>query len=320
MRPHAPSSKARRAAATAASTSAPVPRAMLANTWPSLGLIMSSVRPSEAGCHLPPTRLLYAVTDCSAARLAVVTLMNSILLSLLQRHQRQFHAPILRAPGFGIVARHRMVLAAADRDDALLLDAFADQILGNRIGAALRKRLVVIGLADIVGVAGNFDYGLVVPLQNQRHAVQNLEERGVEVCAAGLEGDVARHVENEVVPLPGHRHAGSFHLLAQVGLLLVHVRAHRTAGKRTHTRPDQRPLPAILRIPAADRADDRAGAGADGRTLGRRAVLFFPSERVEGLARAQGEQTGGYRDQKFAHSRLLAGSCFGRGVGNTGSA
>src|SRR5882724_8157031 len=173
MRPHAPSSKARRAAATAASTSALVPRAMLANACPSLGLIMTSVRPSDAGCHLPPIRFSYAVTECSATRLAVLTLMNSILRSLLQRHQRQFHAPVLCAPGFGIVARHRMVLAAPDGDDALPFDSLADQILGNRVGAALRKRLVVIGLADIVSVAGNFDYGLVVPLQNQRDAVQN---------------------------------------------------------------------------------------------------------------------------------------------------
>src|SRR6185436_17681010 len=110
-------------------------------------------------------------TDRPAARLAVVTLM--VLPSLLQRQKRQFNATVLRAPGIRIVAGNRMMLAAADGDNAFLLDALAGQVLGNRTCTPLRKRLVISGLADAVGVASDFDDRLVVLFQNLPDAIQH---------------------------------------------------------------------------------------------------------------------------------------------------
>src|SRR5439155_11588296 len=72
---------------------------------------------------------------------------------------RDLDAAVLLPAFLGIVARHRLVLAASERLDASI-DAALVEVAARRTGAALRQILVVPGRADRVGVAHDHEIGV----------------------------------------------------------------------------------------------------------------------------------------------------------------
>ena len=75
MRPHGPSSKARRAARTARSMSSASPSATVASISPVAGFGVSNVRPDAASTHWPSMNSWRLVAMKSSTRLSNVTLM-----------------------------------------------------------------------------------------------------------------------------------------------------------------------------------------------------------------------------------------------------
>src|SRR5690606_33734941 len=55
------------------------------------------------------------------------------------RHDGQLDAAVLGAAGLGLVAGHRVAFAGADHHQAGAADAAADQVIGYRLGTALRQ-------------------------------------------------------------------------------------------------------------------------------------------------------------------------------------
>src|SRR6185436_20474376 len=96
-----------------------------------------------------------------------------------------------------------------------------------------------------------------------------------QVRARGPEGDVARHVEDEVVAVTRNRHARALQLRAQFGFLLVHVRAHARARQRTDAGADQRALASLLGIVARGGTEYRARQRTDAGALGCVVDLFL---------------------------------------------
>ncbi len=138
-----------------------------------------------------------------------------------------------------------MRLTRAHRDDAIRAHALAREVLRHRRGALLGQRLVVGRRAGVVGVTGHLEQRLVELLQHQRHGVQHLEELGTKVGAVRLEGHVAGHVQRDVVAVARNAYARPLQLLAQLGLLPIHVVADGAASKRTDAGADQRVLAAF---------------------------------------------------------------------------
>src|SRR5690606_30670341 len=129
--------------------------------------------------------------------------------------------------------------------------------------------------ARAVGMTRNLDDGLLELVQHDRDGVQHLVEARVQVRAVGREGDVAGHVQRDVVADARDADAGAIELLPQAHLLAIHVGSHARAGQGAQARTDQRTLLALHRAIARDETRDGARGGADhGLALrARRALL-----------------------------------------------
>src|SRR3546814_5157759 len=83
---------------------------------------------------------------------------------------------MLGAAGLRVVAGDRTGFAVADGDHAVAHHAARVEVVGHRLGALLRKLLVVAVGTDAVGMAGHFDDGLVVLLQRAGDVVEHRVE------------------------------------------------------------------------------------------------------------------------------------------------
>ncbi len=191
-----------------------------------------------------------------------------------------------------------MRLARADRDDSIVANAFAGEVLRNGRRALLRESLVVGGRTRVVGVPRHFEQRLVELLQDQRDRVQHFEEVRPQIGTVRLERDVAGHVQCDVVAVARDTHAGTLQLLAQLGLLPIHVVAHGAAGKRADTRTDERilaPVPCVIsRQDAGDSTHGSTDAGT-GRGL---ADLLLVRIRVVGVAAGEHGRRGKTRERE----------------------
>src|SRR2546429_6279163 len=191
-----------------------------------------------------------------------------------------------------------VILAARGGDDALFGDTAALEVLRDGARAALRKLPVEIRAADVVGVAGDLDDGLVVFLRHLRDAVEHLEELRVQVRAAGAERDVAGHVEDDVLALARDRHAAVAHQSSQLVFLPVLVVADGAAGERADAGAHEGALPALLRVVAGNHPDRGARARADQRAEGRARRLFFSGVGIGG-GLATDAEAGGDDEGRF---------------------
>src|SRR5690606_41506280 len=127
---------------------------------------------------------------------------------------------------------------------------------------------VVLVTAGTVGVAADLDHGGLVFLQYFRYGVECRLEGFLDVRLVGIEGNVARHIENDVVSVTGHRYTGRFQFLAQLGFLYIHVVADTAAGNRTDTGTFKRALLAFLGVVRSSNTDDGADVRTDGSATG----------------------------------------------------
>ena len=130
-------------------------------------------------------------------------------------------------------------------------------------------------------MASDLDHRLVELAECGGHLVEHGVEVRVDVGAVGGEGDAARHVEGDVVAHALDLDAGIGELRAQLALLLVLVVADRCAAEAADRSADGR---IVELVTFAQQADDRADAGADGRS-----AAGLGGVRVAG-ARAAGKQ------------------------------
>src|SRR6185295_14975909 len=172
---------------------------------------MSSMWPSDASSHLPPIRFWKVALSSTASR---ATLAFIAVPLLFKWQEREFDSPVRRAPRLVCVARYRMVFARTYADGAFCLDSFCDQVVRYRVSTPLGECLVIFRLADIVRMASNFNDSLFIFLENHDDAVQHFWKRRAQFGATGLERNVARHIQRDVIALACHRNAGTFHLLA----------------------------------------------------------------------------------------------------------
>src|SRR3970282_1853006 len=183
------------------------------------------------------------------------------------RHQGDLDAAVLRAAGFGVVAGDRTRLAGTDQDEAVAHQALGHQVVAHRSRATLGQRLVVCVGALAVGMARDFDHGLVVLGKGVGDTIQHRVELRLQVRAVKAERDVLRHVQGDVVALAHAADTGAGHAVAQRTFLAVLVVADRAAGKATDARADQRALTALGGVVAAQQAGHGTGDRADERAL-----------------------------------------------------
>jgi hypothetical protein len=132
----------------------------------------------------------------------------------------ELDAPVVGAAGLGVVGIHRLVGAVALGLDPAGVDALVDQVLGDRLGAALRQVEVVIALALVVGVTGDLDADAGVLGQHGDGLVERLGRRRADLVAVGLERDAVDRT-GEGLDLLG---AAVVVLVAVVGLGLLRAR------------------------------------------------------------------------------------------------
>ncbi len=131
---------------------------------------------------------------------------------------------------------------------------------------------------------------LVEFAQHDGHRVQHLIEGRLDVRLIGGEGDVGRHVENDVVAMAGDRYAGALEAFAQLSFLVVHVEADAAARQCTEACANQHGLAGLYIGGRAEEgacggAEKGAGACADGG-VGNLLLAGI------GIGRAGGEQEG----------------------------
>src|SRR5688572_17313645 len=80
---------------------------------------------------------------------------GSVLLRGLE--DDELDAPVLLASGAGLVVGDRLVGTVTLRLQAVGRDPLLAEVLRDGLGARLRQLLVLIGGADVVGVAGDLD-------------------------------------------------------------------------------------------------------------------------------------------------------------------
>src|SRR5690606_22454551 len=120
------------------------------------------------------------------------------------------------------------------------------------------------------------------------------------------EGDVARHVENDVIANASHAHARGAKPLGEFGLLLVHVVADAAACQRAHTRTNKRALTAVLGIALADQpACQRAADRANQRAISSRACLLLARIGVLRRAGGKAETCANCQHREFLHQHVL---------------
>ena len=99
--------------------------------------------------------------------------------------------------------------------------------------------------------------------QRAGDVVQHRHELRLQVAAVEGEGDVARHVQGDVVALADHVDAGTGHARAQRGFLAVLVGADRATGEAADAGADQRALATFGGIIASEQARGHADRGTD---------------------------------------------------------
>src|SRR5690606_12997163 len=124
------------------------------------------------------------------------------------RHQDQLDATVLCATAFRTVRSNRGGFTNTNHVGTYRLDTKTDQHIGHGLGAVLRQHQVVLVTAGTVGVAADLDHGGLVFLQYFRYGVEYRLEGFLDVRLVGIEGNVARHIENDVVSVTGHRYTG----------------------------------------------------------------------------------------------------------------
>ncbi len=130
----------------------------------------------------------------------------------------------------------------------------------------LRQTHIQILAAGAVGEAQHVDGGFIVLFQYHCHAGQSVGTSRFQVGAAAVEGDVIRHIQNDVIATTRHADARSLHFFAQFCFLHIHVIADTTTNGRTRRRANQCAFTAIFlrrRECANARADQRANTRAN---------------------------------------------------------
>jgi len=172
------------------------------------------------------------------------------------------------------VVGDRLVRAATVDRDARRVDAAPSEILA-RVGRAVDRQRVVdrVGAGD-VGVPDDAHGGCRVRVQRLREAVENRLEIGLDVGATGVERDVARNLELQLV-VGGLRnaHAGAGRSLLHRLLLVFHALGPDVgadaAGRCAEHRAGARRAAAATHRAAQRRAHHGADTGADrGALLG----------------------------------------------------
>ena len=118
--------------------------------------------------------------------------------------------------------------------------------------------------AGRIGVAVDVDQRAVELAQHDRHRIQRRIEARLHRILIDVEGDVRRHVEDDVVAVAGDRNAGALELGAKLGFLLVHVVADRAAGERADAGADQRRVARAVAAAADGHADKCTAERAEG--------------------------------------------------------
>lgn len=83
-------------------------------------------------------------------------------------------------PCFGIVARYRLAFPIALMSDPAGIHAMLNEILPDSTGTALRKHLIISGLAYIIRMAGNFSLYFRVAGKVVSELVQFRERTGLQ--------------------------------------------------------------------------------------------------------------------------------------------
>lgn len=76
------------------------------------------------------------------------------------RDDSQLDSAILRPIGFAGIGHFRHRLAHALLGDTGIVDAMLNQIIRNRPGSLIGQFQIVTVAADVVGMAGNVDFGV----------------------------------------------------------------------------------------------------------------------------------------------------------------
>src|SRR5690606_4519339 len=176
-----------------------------------------------------------------------------------ERRQVDLDAAVLGAAVCARVGRDRLRGAKAADGEAAAVDTTLGEEASDRIGAALGQHLVVLQAAGGVGVAVDVDEGAVVLVQHHRNRIQRVVEGRHHLVLVGREGNVRRHVEDDLVADAGNRYTSALQIAAQFRLLLVHVATDGAACQRTDAGADQR-------VAAVVTSGEHADPGARKRT------------------------------------------------------
>src|SRR5690606_20819531 len=126
--------------------------------------------------------------------------------------------------------------------------------------------------------------------------VKRFIEGGDNLVLIGCEGNVGRHIEDNLVAVARNRYASATKRAAQFGLLLVHVTTNGTTRKSAYASTDQRIPPVIS---AGKQSDPCARESPDGRTTGSVGELLLTCVRI-GCATCDKGDRNSTRDQ-FLH-------------------
>ena len=247
---------------------------------------------------------LLELTDGASLRTNIALVENNARFEARsgQRRKLDLDAPVLGPPAGGRVVGDRPRLAEPGHREAARIDALGVEVAGDGKGAALRELEVVVVVAGGIGVAIHVDHGAVELLQHQRHRIQRRIEARHHRVLIGGEGDVRRHVQDDLVADAGDADAGAAQLLAQRRLVLVHGGADGAAGERADARADQRVAAVVA---AGQQADARAETGADRSAAQRVRNLLFAGIGVGGAG--ADEYAGGQnRDGCLLHQKSLS--------------
>ncbi|EWS59523.1 hypothetical protein Y694_02649 [Methylibium sp. T29-B] len=185
------------------------------------------------------------------------------------------------------------------------------QIVAHALRAVDRQRVVDRVAAGAVGVADHAHLQRRVVGQAVGKAVEHGAQFGLDGRLAGVEGDVARHVELELV-VGGARHvdAGALRGLLHRAALLFHLLGPHVAGHRAAQRADRRAggraFLAVADQHAGHRTDGRADAGALGGVL----LLLAHVGAAAGQQRGRGERDDRERGDRGAGGGDRHGNSF----------
>ncbi len=132
----------------------------------------------------------------------------------------------------------------------------------------LRQTHIQIVATGAVGVAHHIDGGLGILFQHHCHAGQRVSACRFQRRAAAVEGDIIRHIQNDIIAASRHANACAPHFVTQFRFLYVHVVTHAAAQRRASRRANQRAFTAIFfgggecaDACADQRSNTRANAG-----------------------------------------------------------